>query len=375
MKDQPLQNGERIYARLRMRTALGGAVIFLIPFLLFTVLVQLATERYVKRELLERLRAAAATNARLLDDVLALRVQEARSLARTVASRPSAHASSVLRQFVENHPWYDFAAIANPAGVILHSSATLPAQPDFGLPAAGLNAGEVRIAQVGNLSKKSKRELCILFGAGDGGKNALVLQLDSARLASRFLDFGIAGSENTFLASRAGEILARPRREDSATQDRVVGPDQPVPFFHDSGTVEFRAADGSEVLAAYQLLARGSAYIVVQVNRAEMQTPVKNLRAEVMLYVLPFLLLGVVLAVLAWRFALHYIQRLMTELYQALHVAQQRERERDLANQELARRFEQERLLAHQQAQFQAQLAEYEKYAALTQLALGAAHE
>lgn len=100
-----------------------------------------------------------------------------------------------------------------------------------------------------------------------------------------------------------------------------------------------------------------------------------RLRFEIMLYVLPFLLLGLVLAVLAWRYAMDYIQRLMTQLYQALQLAQQREQERDHANQELALRFEQERELAQQKTQLQTVLAEYEKYSALAQLALGAAHE
>jgi signal transduction histidine kinase len=54
---------------------------------------------------------------------------------------------------------------------------------------------------------------------------------------------------------------------------------------------------------------------------------------------------------------------------------QQLERERDTAMQELFRRFCDEGKLNKERSQFQAQLAEYEKYAALTQLALGAAHE
>ena len=54
---------------------------------------------------------------------------------------------------------------------------------------------------------------------------------------------------------------------------------------------------------------------------------------------------------------------------------QRREKERDAALQELFRRFSEEGKLNKEKSQFQAQLGEYEKYAALTQLALGAAHE
>ena len=54
---------------------------------------------------------------------------------------------------------------------------------------------------------------------------------------------------------------------------------------------------------------------------------------------------------------------------------EQREHERDLAQEELFRRLYEERELNKEKTQFQSQLAEYEKYAALAQLALGAAHE
>ena len=56
-------------------------------------------------------------------------------------------------------------------------------------------------------------------------------------------------------------------------------------------------------------------------------------------------------------------------------LAQDREQERDLAQDELFRRLYEERKLNKEKIQFQSQLAEYEKYAALAQLALGAAHE
>jgi len=54
---------------------------------------------------------------------------------------------------------------------------------------------------------------------------------------------------------------------------------------------------------------------------------------------------------------------------------QQMQRERDQAQEELFRRLYEERERNKEKVQFQAQLAEYEKYSTLAQLALGAAHE
>ena len=69
------------------------------------------------------------------------------------------------------------------------------------------------------------------------------------------------------------------------------------------------------------------------------------------------------------------LTRVNAELKRARDLTAIRERERDLAQQELLRKLEEERELVKQKLQFEAQLAEYEKYASLAQLALGAAHE
>lgn len=79
--------------------------------------------------------------------------------------------------------------------------------------------------------------------------------------------------------------------------------------------------------------------------------------------------LAVALLVL-WR-----SRRLLEETRQATLLSQQRENERNLAQKVLAERIQEESELTREKTQFHAKLAEYEKYAALAQLALGAAHE
>ncbi len=84
---------------------------------------------------------------------------------------------------------------------------------------------------------------------------------------------------------------------------------------------------------------------------------------------------ALLLALAVWWVTRRQYLRTCNELGRAVEIAQQREQERDLAQQELAKRLQQERELAREKTQFQSQLAEYEKYAALAQLAMGAAHE
>jgi len=93
------------------------------------------------------------------------------------------------------------------------------------------------------------------------------------------------------------------------------------------------------------------------------------------LYVLPFLVVALALLLGFCRAQHHEREELRQELDQLQATIRQREKERDAALQELFLRFSEEGKLSKEKSQFQAKLAEYEKYAALTQLALGAAHE
>jgi signal transduction histidine kinase len=69
------------------------------------------------------------------------------------------------------------------------------------------------------------------------------------------------------------------------------------------------------------------------------------------------------------------IKAAQREAARAKELAEHREYERNVAQQELLRRLEQERELVKEKMQFESQLSEFEKYASLAQLALGAAHE
>jgi signal transduction histidine kinase len=93
------------------------------------------------------------------------------------------------------------------------------------------------------------------------------------------------------------------------------------------------------------------------------------------LYVLPFLVVALAMLLGFCRAQHHERKSLRQELEQLQATLRQREKERDTALQELFLRFSEEGKLSKEKSQFQAKLAEYEKYAALTQLALGAAHE
>ena len=76
----------------------------------------------------------------------------------------------------------------------------------------------------------------------------------------------------------------------------------------------------------------------------------------------------------AWR-TRYQLNRFRDEAAQAILSARQSANERDMAQRLVAQHVEEDRELAREKNQFQAKLAEYEKYAALSQLALGAAHD
>ena len=81
----------------------------------------------------------------------------------------------------------------------------------------------------------------------------------------------------------------------------------------------------------------------------------------------------VVGAVCVWH--LYRVGQLNLQIREARRQAQESDQQRNTVQEELFRRLYEQRELDRQKVQFQAQLSEYEKYAALAQLALGAAHE
>ncbi len=87
------------------------------------------------------------------------------------------------------------------------------------------------------------------------------------------------------------------------------------------------------------------------------------------------LVVAVAATLAGWWVATRRYRAAAQQLGHVLEIAAQRQLERDSAQEELAKRLVEERELGREKAQFQAQLAEYEKYAALAQLAMGAAHE
>ncbi len=85
--------------------------------------------------------------------------------------------------------------------------------------------------------------------------------------------------------------------------------------------------------------------------------------------------LGLALTILVAVIARTRAKSSEAELVRLRELADHCEYERNLAQQELVKRLEEERELAKEKMQFESQLTDYEKYASLAQLALGAAHE
>jgi signal transduction histidine kinase len=91
-------------------------------------------------------------------------------------------------------------------------------------------------------------------------------------------------------------------------------------------------------------------------------------------YVLPLTLVALVVIFIVWRLQRREWERACEALRQGAERARQLERERNQAQEEIFRCLCEDRDLNKEKQQFQAQLAEYEKYSTLAQLALGAAH-
>jgi signal transduction histidine kinase len=104
------------------------------------------------------------------------------------------------------------------------------------------------------------------------------------------------------------------------------------------------------------------------------RTFILDLDLSIERYRLPLTFVGLVVMFIVWRLQRREWERACEALQQTTELKHQLERERNDAQEELLRRLYEDRELNKQKFQFQAQLAEYEKYSTLAQLALGAAH-
>jgi signal transduction histidine kinase len=101
--------------------------------------------------------------------------------------------------------------------------------------------------------------------------------------------------------------------------------------------------------------------------------PPGSITRRTALLLIIFGMLAVFLTALLIR--MHDIGRIQKELAAVRETATLAEHDRDQAQQELVHKLQEERNLEREKLQFQSQLSDYEKYASLAQLALGAAHE
>jgi len=97
--------------------------------------------------------------------------------------------------------------------------------------------------------------------------------------------------------------------------------------------------------------------------------------AQLAVYLLPLAVAIATVLFVIWLLQRKDVATLTAELKRARALTQEREQERDVARTNSSAASTEERELNKDKVQFQSQLAEYEKYAALAQLALGAAHE
>lgn len=88
---------------------------------------------------------------------------------------------------------------------------------------------------------------------------------------------------------------------------------------------------------------------------------------------MPLSIVAVAGGVAAWH--VYRVRQLTQHIGEFRRQALESDQQRNSVQEELFRRLYEQRELDRQKIQFQAQLSEYEKYAALAQLALGAAHE
>jgi signal transduction histidine kinase len=121
------------------------------------------------------------------------------------------------------------------------------------------------------------------------------------------------------------------------------------------------------IAAVLTVVVLGIFYLLVPPHWLEMP--------HAILWTVPSIVVAAGVALAAAQHRLEKSKERLAEIEHLRALVDYREHERDLAQKDLTDRIYAERNLSNEKMQFEAQLAAYEKYAALAQLALGAAHE
>ena len=379
-KTQPDLHTEGLHRELWWRTAVAGTICFFIPFSLFLALANSASERHVRRATFEQLQQGATANADLFQQQLQTRAEELKALAGMLSRAAGGTLAwpQMLQEFTGVKPAYRRVLVLDASGsTVATSNGAEAARVDPGLLAQGL-AGQTVFGGLTSPKPGGAPEFTVvtpIAGRREKAEWLLVADLKPDQISGNTLGVMAGPATDAFLVNNSGLIMAVLRGEVGGASGQPLDSTQANVFSGEAGVRESRDFRGEEVLFGYRKLRAFDAYFVMALPKSATVAQVRELRKTILLSVAPFLALGIVLAVIAWYYAMSRIQRLSQDFLGALVVARQRESERDLALQELGRRFDEERELNRQRSQFEAQLADYEKSAALAQLALGAAHE
>ena len=157
-----------------------------------------------------------ATNADFLDDVLGVRLTEVKSLAQALShpGAPLAQPPAMLREFVDEHPWYWLLAVADASGQITTASGNTRGNiqdRDYFRQALGEEA-VISDVFVSPLTHKADMIVASPLREGENqivGVLAAALRLD--KLNSRLLNPGIGQTGEPLLANAAGQLVASAR--------------------------------------------------------------------------------------------------------------------------------------------------------------------
>jgi signal transduction histidine kinase len=332
------------YKGLQLRNIVITLGLFLLPFIVFSYIINFETSRHLENQVKQNLSYSVDVNLRVIKSFLEERKRDLLSIANVDVDDLNAVRSktSFYKRFVREKTSFDFIGIADLRGAIVYATNGLrgnignrvyfqkAAQGDFynsGIFYSDLLDTTAMLISVPLINQEN-----VIAGV-------LFASISMRMFYDLILDLRIGETSEIFLVDDAGVFLSPSRLGGKVLQAFGHYEGDPNPHTGESGIIVHRDYRGEKVICAFERFNDFHGYLVSEMDVREALAPVARLRT-VMLYI--FLIFGGVLvfsSIFFSRQTTNSLKNLTSALKSALDDARHKKDTIDTINIELRKRL------------------------------------
>ncbi|KPK64308.1 hypothetical protein AMJ83_03425 [candidate division WOR_3 bacterium SM23_42] len=332
------------YKGLRLRNTMITLGLFLLPFIIFSYIVNFETSRHLEYQVKQNLSYSVDVNVRTIKSFLEERRRDLLSIANVEIKDLSAVKSSApfYRRFIREKPWFDLIAIADRGGAIVYSTDGLTGNIKERTYFQKSLRGDFYNSGIFHADLLDTTAMIIsspLFNQKNKIIGVIFASISLKTFYDLILDLRIGKTSEIFLVDDKGIFLSSSKLGGKVLDEYGHYKGDINPHTGEGGIKIHLDYRGEKVICAYQKFSEFHGYLISEMDVREALAPVARLRT-VMLYI--FLLFGGFLifsSVFFSRQITNSLKNLTSALKSALEDARNKKDTIDTINIELRKRL------------------------------------